>query len=283
MEAQVSKGFVVLAQNTDTVDYIQQAYALALSIKFSQAEINSISLITNDVVPENYKFVFDKIIPIPWFDDTTSSDLKSENRWKIYHASPYEETIVLDTDMLLLKDISNWWDYCKNYNLRFCNSILNYKLEKVIDTTHRKAFTSNNLISPYFALHYFKKSETSLEFYSVLEFVINNWELCWSKFAPVNYQDWLSMDLAVAVATELSLMHDEILDNSEILKFVHMKSPNQGWPTVHDKWTDAVSSVLTSKGELLVGNIKQPALFHYVEKDFITPQLITKLESLQHG
>ena len=48
------KGFVVLAQNNTTVDYIKQAYALALSIKNSQKEITKISLVTNDKVPKKY-------------------------------------------------------------------------------------------------------------------------------------------------------------------------------------------------------------------------------------
>jgi hypothetical protein len=283
MEGQVSKGFIVFAQNTDSVDYIQQAYALALSIKFTQLEVTNISIVTSDSVPEEYQHAFDQIIPIPWLDEKSSSKFAAEHRWKLYHASPYHETIVLDTDMLLLEDISSWWKYCSNYNIRFCNNILNYKLEHVSDIVHRKVFISNKLTNPYFALHYFKKSETSLEFYRVLEFVVNNWELCWDKFASSNYQKWLSMDLAVAVATELSLMHDEVMDNTGILKFVHMKTPIQGWDSSYEKWTDAVSYVLNSRGEFLVNNIKQPALFHYVEKDFITPKMLDKLEELCNG
>ena len=104
----MSKGFVVLAQNNKTVDYITQAYALALSIKASQHEHNLISLITNDPVPKKYQKVFDQIISIPFNDDAENTDWKVENRWKIFHATPYDETIVLDTDMLMLEDISSW-------------------------------------------------------------------------------------------------------------------------------------------------------------------------------
>ena len=43
----MSKGFLVLAQNSD-VDYVRQAYALALSIKATQPTINNISIITNE-------------------------------------------------------------------------------------------------------------------------------------------------------------------------------------------------------------------------------------------
>ena len=104
----MSKGFLIFAQNTESVDYVQQAYVLALSIKYSQPEINNVSLVTNSVVPDEYTSIFDQIIPIPWFKELEDSPLQAENRWKLYHATPYDETIVLDSDMLVLADISLW-------------------------------------------------------------------------------------------------------------------------------------------------------------------------------
>jgi len=278
----VSKGFLLFAQNTDTVDYITQAYALALSIVISQKTVSKVSLMTNNLVPKKYQKVFDQIIPIPWTTDITSS-LAGEHRWKLYHASPYEETIVLDSDMLLLDDISIWWDYCSNYDIKFCNRIKNYKLETVNDTYHRKAFIENKLTNPYFALHYFKKRPSSHEFYKVLEFVCNNWEWCYSQFAPVEYQNWLSMDLAVAIAIEISGMHEIALDNCSPLDFVHMKTPVQGWSPIPVSWQDTVPFVLNSKANLVVGNIKQTKLFHYVEKNFISKKILSKLEDLCNG
>jgi hypothetical protein len=282
MEVQVSKGFIVLAQNTKNVDYIKQAYALALSIKASQT-VTAISLVTNDTVPKAYQSAFDQIIPIPWTDKQQETALKAENRWKLYHTSPYDETIVLDTDMLLLEDISDWWNYCSNYNIKFCLKVKNYKLETIKDTYHRKAFIANNLTNPYFALHYFKKCDQAFDFYKVLEFVINNWEWCYDKFAPEEYQDWLSMDLAAAIAVEITGMHNYAVDSCSPLEFTHMKTPIQGWNPIPVSWQDTVPHILTNKGELIVGNIKQSKLFHYVEKNFITDKIIKKLKVLANG
>lgn len=279
----MSKGYIVLAQNTKDVDYVKQAYALALSIKYSQPVVSSISLVTNDKVPKKYRAVFDNIIPIPGNDDAVNKNWKVENRWKLYHASPYTETIILDTDMLLLDDVSSWWNYCENFNMRFCSTIKNYKLETVVDTVHRKAFISNHLSNPYFALHYFKKSEESLAFYKVLEFVCNNWEWCYGKFAPENYQPWLSMDLACAIAIEMAGMQDDVFDSCSPLQFTHMKTPLQDWPITPVSWQDTVPYVLTSRGKLIVGNIKQDALFHYVEKNFLTDSILNKLQELANG
>ena len=72
-----NKGYLILAQN-GTVDYVRMAYVLALTIKLTQTEINSVSLLTDvpDAVPDHYKSVFDNIIEIPWFDDALNSEWK---------------------------------------------------------------------------------------------------------------------------------------------------------------------------------------------------------------
>jgi hypothetical protein len=279
MEVQVSKGFVIYAEGPG---YVQQAYALALSIQYSQTTFKSVSLMTQDVVPEEYQSAFEQIVSIPWYENS-GSRFSAEHRWKIYHATPYDETIVLDADMLLLEDITTWWDYCSNFNIKFCNKIINYKLESVVDTVHRKTFIENKLTNPYFALHYFKKSDVSRDFYRVLEFVCNNWEWCWTKFAHESYQDWLSMDLAVAVAIEISLTHEYVIDECSPLEFIHMKTPLQGWELPIESWQQVLPFALNTKGNLIVGNIQQNKLFHYVEKDFIDANILSRLKELANG
>jgi len=276
----VSKGFLVLAQNNKDVDYVRQAYALALSIRNSQT-ITKISLVTDDPVPEEYQTVFDKIIPIPFGNTEIVTPYRAENRWKLYHATPYEETIVLDTDMLLLEDIANWWTYCSNYDIKYTSRIRNYKMEIVEDSMHRRAFIANCLTSPYSALHYFKKSQTAYEFYRVLEFVCNNWEWCWDTFAPEEYQNWLSMDLAVAIAIEITGMHEQVLDVNSPLEFIHMKSHLQNWRVNSSSWQDFVLTNFSNT--LSVSNIPQRKIFHYIDNDFLTDEIISKLKDTSRG
>jgi hypothetical protein len=261
----MSKGFLIFAENSKSCNYVEQAYALALSIKNTQFTVSNVSLVTNDTVPKNQQHVFDHIISIPWISETIESTYKAEHRWKLFHVTPYNETIVLDADMLFLDDVSDWWNYCSNHDLRFCSKIKNYKRELVPkDGIHRRAFIDNNLTNPYFALHYFKKSDNALEFYKALEFISNNWEWCYTKFAPVSYQNWLSMDLASAIAIEMTGFYNAVIDQTCPLEFVHMKPGIQNWPVASNSWQDAVPYVLNSRGELIVGNMRQSKLFHYV-------------------
>lgn len=276
----MSKGFLVLAENNQDTNYVRLAYALALTIQFTQKETKKISIMTNDTVPDEWKSVFDQIIPIPWIDPRKNTRYKAENRWKLYHKSPYEETIVLDVDMLVLEDLEEWWNYCSKYDLKFCSVAKNHKLEVIHDNVYRKAFLKNKLTNPYFALHYFKKSKTAHEFYKVLEFVCNNWEYCYDQFAPEEWQSWLSMDLATAIAIEITGLQEQVVDACCPLEFIHMKPGIQNWDNKFESWRDAVPWWFNTRGDLVVGNIKQSKIFHYVEKNFMTADMISRIEEL---
>ena len=54
----MDKGYIMVAMGDD---YVRQAYLCALSIKKTQS-IKNVSIVTSDIVPEEYKSVFDKII-----------------------------------------------------------------------------------------------------------------------------------------------------------------------------------------------------------------------------
>jgi hypothetical protein len=87
------------------------------------------------------------------------------------------------------------------------------------------------------------------------------------------------MDLAAAIAIEMLDLH-HVVDTVCPLEFVHMKPAIQGWKPTPPSWQLVVPPVLNSKGELLIGNFKQTALFHYVEKDFLNTTIISQLEEI---
>ena len=71
---------LLFAENTKSTNYLEQAYALALSIKYSQSTTTLVSLMTNDKVPKKYQSAFDKIIPIP-FEVKNDGKYKTDNRF----------------------------------------------------------------------------------------------------------------------------------------------------------------------------------------------------------
>ena len=272
----MNKGFCLLAQNNSKTDYVRQAYALALSLHKYNSD-QKISLITNDAVPKEWQSVFDQIIPIPWTDSAEDSEWKIENRWKVYHASPYDETIVLEADMLILSNITHWWNELSKHELFFTSNVLTYRKEVVTSRYYRKTFDANNLPNLYSALHYFKKGDTAKEFYTLLELIINNWALFYSKYAKEEYQKWCSIDVCAAIASKILGNEKEITNPNSFVTMTHMKPAVQNWQNVPRNWTSVLGRYYRNDGNLLLGNFLQNGILHYVEDEFLTDAIIEKL------
>jgi hypothetical protein len=272
----MTKGFVVLAQNSD-VDYIRQAYALALSIKATQTTINKVSIVTDDIVPEEYLTAFDQIIPIPFGDAAKDSTWKVENRWKLYHATPYDQTIVLDADVLILEDIERVWQFVKDRNLFFSSYVTDYKGRTITDKTYRKTFVENNLPDLYSGMHYFKKCDESLEFFRLVEFITYNWQRMYQEVTPKNTQKFFSMDVSFAIAAKLLGIDDQIINSNSPFTFTHMKPALQGWDPIPESFLSQTIVNFNSQKELFLNNFKQLGVFHYVEDKFLTDQIVEKL------
>lgn len=263
----MSKGIVLLAQNSAD-DYIEQAAVLAASIKYKDG--TPVTLITNDDVSNNYKKYFDNILPIAWGDMAELSDWKVENRWKVFHQSPYKETIVMDTDMLVLRSLDNLWEFYKNYELYFTTSPVTYRNETITSNYYREIFVENSLPNIYSALYYFKKTEFTHNFFAYLEIVLKNFDKFQEDICPYKQQQHVSLDVAIAMTIKLMGIEDKVTNQKEnISTFVHMKSHIQNWKTPREKWQNVVSSTLTNDLDLYVGHYRQAGIFHYTEKDFI--------------
>jgi len=53
----MSKGYIVIAQNSEDTNYLRMAYALALSLKITQSKVSNLAVCVEDksTVPEKYK------------------------------------------------------------------------------------------------------------------------------------------------------------------------------------------------------------------------------------
>ena len=68
VETSISKGYIVIAQNNSTTDYLKQAYALALNLKATQSTVSNLTVCvdaaTRDMVKPKHTKVFDNIVDI---------------------------------------------------------------------------------------------------------------------------------------------------------------------------------------------------------------------------
>lgn len=273
----MTQGHLIFAQNSD-IDYVRQAYALALSIK-KHNKINSICLVTNSTVPENYAKVFDYIVDIPFGDSSKKTTWKVENRWKLIYASPYDETMVYDSDMLLLNSNDHWWNLLKDKDVFLTDKVYNYKKELVKDFSIRKTFVENNLPNVYSGFHYFKKNSKSYEFYKWLEEIVKNYKIYYNKFTPKSTQKFLSIDVSAAIAVKILEAENDFTLLSNQISFIHMKKELQDWKTIPHLWSEGAIVNFDCNNNLWLSNFLQQGLFHYTENEFLTDEIIKILEN----
>jgi hypothetical protein len=182
----MSKGYLLIAQNNSANDYVKQAVFCAERIKKFCSDA-SVSIITNSVSYLEKSFdssLFDHIIDSKSLPSQTNTRLifdgalsnKSVN-WKnvgrdlAYSLTPYEETILLDTDYIFCNDIL---DKCFGSK----NDILMYKKSKYLGSSNIEEFTkcADTSIDFYWAtIIYFKKTEKAKIFFDLVTHIRENW------------------------------------------------------------------------------------------------------------
>lgn len=277
----MNRGIFLLAQNTQE-NYVRQACLCAASIKKSNPDL-SVTIATNDFIPEKYKKYFDNILDIPGEDLAVDETWKVSNRAKIYKLSPYDETIVLDTDMIVLTDISEWWNQLKDYDVYFTSKPTTYRGEVVTSNFYRKTFVKNDLPSVYVGVHYFKKTEFATEFFTWLETIVINWKEFYKQHLEYARPEYCSIDVCAAIAVKILDCYHKVTSTSALYPtFTHMKPKAQNWLRSVSSWQDYVGAYLSDDYEFRIGNYKQTGVFHYTEKSF-TKFLEEKFKELNNG
>lgn len=280
----MSRGYLILAQKTKKDDYLRLAYALALSIKNSQSKVNQVALATDiplSRLPEKYKEVFDEIVPIPWTDHAAGSKWKIENKWKYYYMTPFDETVILDADMLFPEDISHWWDVMAQKDIWITNKPRTFRGEVITSTKFREAFVSNKLPNVYTAFMYFKKCDLATELFKLVEIIFNNWEKFYYEYMDENRPKHLSGDVAYALAIQILGIEAECFGNLEsVPTFVHMKAQlqNINEALITEEWPNNIPTYFGSDGRFKIGGFQQIYPFHYHVKNWLTDEMIEILE-----
>ncbi len=237
----MSKGFVIMAQNTDTVDYVECANQLSDSIKRCMPDANITIIKTSD---------------LPYGDMGGQA-----NDWQVYDASPYEHTIKLEADMIIPVSIDYWWDILVERDIVVCSSIRNYKGEISQVRDYRRFIDDNKLPDVYNAITYFKKGDTAKQFFDLVKNVFTFWD-DWKKILKCNKDEEASTDWVYAIVCHLMGKEITTLPTAPI-SMVHMKKYVNDL-SIED-WTN---ELVYEFDELRINTIPQRYPFHYYIKDF---------------
>jgi hypothetical protein len=242
----MSRGFVIMAQGDD---YVKCATALELSIKRVMPNAN-VTIITTDM--------------LPYGDQAANSDWKLQNDWQVYEASPYDETIKLEADMIIPRSIEHWFNVFKSRDLVVCDKIRNFKGELSKVRTYRRFIDDNNLPDCYNAITYFKKSDTARRFFGIVRDVFENWSE-YKAILKCNPQEEATTDWAYSLAAHIIGKENVIMPGFDELSMIHMKQFVNGLPI--EDWT-TIFIHECSLDTIRINTFPQTHPFHYHIKSF---------------
>ena len=112
-----------------------------------------------------------------------------------------------------------------------------------------------------------------------------NWEQYYFKHLDASRPTWLSADVAYALAMKILCIENECTDNLLIPSFVHMKTrlQNVNNALTDENWTKYFPSYFTDDCKLKVGNYRIFYPFHYHVKEWLTDDIVKKLECAYYG
>lgn len=256
----MTRGYVVLAQNTHKTNYIKCAETLAKSIRNVMPHAN-LSLITDDI---DYSPYFDKVIALPYGDLDPDNDWKLINDYQVYEASPYDETIKLEADLYLPRSIEYWWDVLAQQDVVISTTIRNYKQEISKERYYRRFIDNNNIPDCYNALTYFKKSKIAGDFFDLVKSIFINWN-DFRNIMQCKKDEEVTTDWVYSIASNIIGKEKTTMPIFTDMSMIHMKQMINGLHT--EIWTDELIYEI-NKASLRVNTVAQQYPFHYHVKDF---------------
>lgn len=209
----MKKGVVIIAHNNRDVDYAKMSL---ISARLAKKHLKvPVSLITDDSTKEwmqksnilsTAENLFEHIIIVPrpetdnqriMFDGTLSSIIPfiNSNRYSIWDHTPYDRTLMIDSDFFILTDtLGQFWNLDRDILLGENFNDIQGERKGVLDS-----WVSETGIHLYWATTVmFTKNEKSKIFFKLVEFVKDNYKYYADlfRFDPKQYRNDISFSIA---------------------------------------------------------------------------------------
>jgi len=211
----MTKGVLLFAFNIENVNYYEMAVSCAKRINHF---LNlPVSLVTNDQsIPEVQVYNFDNVIIAP--EDNTNRKGKNlwlnKGRYRAYELTPYDETLVLDTDYLVNSNqLLNLFDIYDDF---MCAKDVSFLMS---DRDEQEVISTYSFVTMWATVMIFRKTSRTKQIFECLEMVQKNYIHYASlyHFSSGMYRN----DYAITIA--LRIVNGNTFDNKDYMP----------WPLVH--------------------------------------------------
>lgn len=276
----MTKGVLLFANNNEQVDYVKQAIFCAKRVK-KYTNLNVTLVTDSSDALEQYKFYtkyIDNVVAVEkstelqtrkFYDGDTYKDAtwKNHSRASCFDISPYDQTLVIDTDFIVS---SNNIERCFDSRYDFLINRYAYDLHTERDNIP-ELHVSNTSVPMYWAtVFYFTKTQQNKMFFDLVEFIRDNWSYykLLYNFNSKTYRN----DFAFSIAIHILSNHTSI-EQPKVIPTLYMITDRDSLLDIQD---DKISVLLSNEGQDVAATLKHSdlhimnkfSLDRYIDKDF---------------
>ena len=246
------QGYVCVAVNTSTIDYVDMARRLFESLRHWHPEART-CLIT-DQATEAPEFDHVKIL--------APQENPYANDPQAFRLTPFRETIKLEADMLIVSEIAHWWTMLRHRDVVVSVGCRDWHGLVSTQRHYRRMNDENKLPDVYNAITYWRLSETSQQFYQLVRDIFANWSAIKTllKFP----EDQPSTDVVYAIAAQTIGPDLVTMPFASYPQITHMRPRIAG---TAGNWTRELVWEWVD-GRLRIESVPQWGTFHYHVKDW---------------
>jgi len=192
----MSKGVLLFAQNNHSIDYIKQAIFCAKKIKKHLNLPVALATDNADYLKNTFPYYeryIDHVLELNWYEckqkrtyrdgtmSTRDLEWRNHDRVTAYDITPFDETIVMDTDFIIGNDsLLNAFDTDQDFLI--FRHITDLNMDRPDEYRFNKI--SDRSVDMYWAtVFYFKKTESMRLFFDLITHIKENW-----NFYRLTYQ-----------------------------------------------------------------------------------------------
>jgi len=250
---QCERGYLVMAQNVGTIDYVACAVQLAQSIRQFHPDAE-IALLTDSTYKSD-AFDYHVAFTHPLSDNPYAND------WQVFGTSPFRQTIKLEADMVIASEIDHWWTMLEHRDVVVSTGARDFYDQPATSRFYRKVFDANNLPDVYNAITYWRLSETAQQFFQLVRSIFEQWA---EYKILLKFPDEVpSTDLVYAMAAQIIGPELVTMPFATYPQIVHMKQ--HMIPTHSEDWTQELT---WESNPLRINTVAQWGAVHYHVKDW---------------
>jgi hypothetical protein len=184
----MTQGAIIFAENNDSVDYVKLAvFAARRIVKYLDIPVSIITDSRGWILQAYPDHPFDQIIDIPYTPITPTTqkkkfrdgglssqflDWKNFNRTQVYDLTPYEKTLVIDSDYILNSDVLKI-ALESDYDFQIYKQSMDIALGR--DVSEFKRINQYSIPFYWATVFVFRKNTLTQAFFDLVTYIKANW------------------------------------------------------------------------------------------------------------